>query len=38
MIDELREVEDEIFEGFSDDNGGFKNTRGIFIPEKLPRM
>merc|ERR1711871_773721 len=33
--DPLREIDNEIFEGFEDDEGGFKNSRGILIQEKI---
>merc|ERR1711871_299507 len=33
--DPLREIDNEIFEGFEDDDGGFKNSRGILIQEKI---
>merc|ERR1711988_1252028 len=32
--DPLREIDHEIFEGFEDDEGGFKNTREILVQEK----
>merc|ERR1711871_24191 len=33
--DPLREIDNEIFEGFEDDDGGFKNSRGILLEEKV---
>ena len=33
--DPLREIDNEIFEGFEDDEGGFKNTREILIQDKI---
>ena len=32
--DPLREIDNEIFEGFEDDEGGFKNTREILIQDQ----